>query len=78
MAPKYEFSTENKEDLLWDMNRLQEMGRDVPYEPKPKKAPAPKPESKPAEAAPANPGAEGGEVKKTDQAENGDKKEGEA
>ncbi len=43
MAPKYEFSTENKEDLVWDMHKLQEMGRDVPYEPRPKKKPAPKP-----------------------------------
>ena len=28
MATMYEFSTENKEDLLWDMNKLQEMGRE--------------------------------------------------
>jgi NADH-quinone oxidoreductase subunit I len=48
MAPKYEFSTDNKEDLIWDMNKLQEMGRDVPYEPRPKKKPTPKPAPKPA------------------------------
>ncbi len=78
MAPKYEFSTENKEDLLWDMKKLQEMGRDVPYEAKPKKKPAPKPENKPAAAAPANPSTEGGEAKSTDQVDNNDKKEGEA
>ena len=43
MATMYEFSTENKDDLLWDMKKLQEMGRDVPYTPRPKKKPAPKP-----------------------------------
>ncbi|UCE24112.1 MAG: NADH-quinone oxidoreductase subunit I [Candidatus Zixiibacteriota bacterium] len=73
MAPKYEFSTENKEDLVWDMHKLQEMGRDVPYEPRPKKKPAPKPtppkpeagnsgsDTRPVEppkpSAPVNPGA---------------------
>lgn len=63
MATMYEFSTWNKEDLIWDKDKLQEMGRDVPYE-KPvrkkpaAKKPAPKPENKPAEkpaAAVANP-----------------------
>lgn len=54
MAPKYEFSTENKEDLFWDMNRLQEVGRDVAYEPKPKKKPVPKPEPGAEGSAPAN------------------------
>ncbi|UCD62988.1 MAG: NADH-quinone oxidoreductase subunit I [Candidatus Zixiibacteriota bacterium] len=55
MAGKYEFSTENKEDLLWDMHKLQEVGRDVPYEPKPKKKPAPKPPPAPntGEGSPA-------------------------
>lgn len=38
MANKYEFSTLNKNDLIWDMHKLQEMGRDVPYESKKKKA----------------------------------------
>jgi len=32
MAQKYEFSTTNKEDLIWDIKRLQEVGLDVPYE----------------------------------------------
>jgi NADH-quinone oxidoreductase subunit I len=31
MAAKYEFSTTNKADLMWDSAKLQEMGRDVPY-----------------------------------------------
>ena len=31
MATKYEFSSEHKEDLVWDMKKLQEVGRDVPY-----------------------------------------------
>ena len=61
MATKYEFSTENKEDLVWHTERLQEVGRDVPYEKperkkpevKPAAKPAPKPEAK-AET-PANP-----------------------
>ena len=52
MAPKYEFSTENKSDLTWDVNKLQEMGLDVDYiDTRKKKEPKPKP--KPAEAKPA-------------------------
>jgi NADH-quinone oxidoreductase subunit I len=44
MAPKYEFSTENKADLTWDVNKLQEMGRDVDYiDTRKKKTPKPKP-----------------------------------
>ncbi len=31
MATMYEFSTEHKEDLIWDIKKLQEVGRDVPY-----------------------------------------------
>jgi hypothetical protein len=31
MATKYEFSSECKEDLVWDIKKLQEVGRDVPY-----------------------------------------------
>jgi len=31
MATKYEFSSESKEDLVWDIKKLQEVGRDVPY-----------------------------------------------
>jgi len=30
LATKYEFSTVNKDDLIWDVNKLQEVGRDVP------------------------------------------------
>jgi len=49
LAPKYEFSTLNKEDLIWHTDKLQEMGRDVPYEkPVKKKRPAPKPAAKSA------------------------------
>ncbi|MCD6249635.1 MAG: NADH-quinone oxidoreductase subunit I [candidate division Zixibacteria bacterium] len=64
MAPKYEFSTENKDDLTWDMHKLQEMGRDVDYvDTRKKKIPKPKPaieekpasETKPAEVKPDTP-----------------------
>ncbi len=40
MATKYEFSTLRKDELVYDSKKLQEMGRDVPYEPIPKKKPA--------------------------------------
>lgn len=52
MATKYEFSTLTKEELVWDMKKLQEMGRDVDYvDTRKKKAekPAPEPASKPTE-----------------------------
>ena len=57
MAGKYEFSTVDKDDIIWDVKKLQEVGRDVPYEdtrkkkkPKPAKKPAPaNAEAKPAE-----------------------------
>lgn len=54
MATMYEFSTQNKEDLIWDMKKLLEMGKDVPYTPRPKKKPKPKPAvvTPPAEAKP--------------------------
>jgi len=42
MAGKYEFSTENKEDLVWDVKKLQEIGRDVDYVDRRKKRPAKK------------------------------------
>ncbi|MEW6051348.1 MAG: NADH-quinone oxidoreductase subunit I [Candidatus Zixiibacteriota bacterium] len=60
MAAKYEFSTIRKEDLVWDVKKLQEMGRDVPYvDTRKKKAPAePKPVVKPASAAGETPHAE--------------------
>ena len=52
MTGKYEFSVFSKEELIYDMNRLQELGRDVKYTPKKKKKPAPKPadDSKKAES----------------------------
>jgi NADH-quinone oxidoreductase chain I len=48
MATKYEFSAERKEDLVWDIKKLQEVGRDVPYEDTRKKKKA---AAKPAAAA---------------------------
>ncbi len=48
MTGKYEFATWDKTDLIWHTDKLQEMGRDVPYEPKKKREP--KPAAKPAEA----------------------------
>jgi len=55
MANYYELSTTNKEDLIWDVTKLQEMGRDVPYEDtrkKKKPKPVPKPADPKAEVAP--------------------------
>lgn len=43
MAGNYEMSVEDKDTLVWDMNKLQEMGRDVPYIDTRKKKPTPKP-----------------------------------
>jgi NADH-quinone oxidoreductase subunit I len=48
MAPKYEFSTFNREELIWHKDKLQEMGRDVPYEKPVRKRPTAKPGAKPA------------------------------
>lgn len=48
MATKYEFSTLNKEDLVWHTDKLQEVGRDVPYEKPERKKPEAKPAAKPA------------------------------
>ncbi|NOY89121.1 MAG: NADH-quinone oxidoreductase subunit I [FCB group bacterium] len=42
LATKYEFSTFNKEDTLWDIKKLQEIGRDVPYVDTRKKKPVKK------------------------------------
>ena len=53
MATMYEFSTPDKNELIWDMHKLQAMGRDVDYVDTRKKKPAPKTETKPAAAAPA-------------------------
>jgi NADH-quinone oxidoreductase subunit I len=57
MAGKYEFSTIHKEDLVWDMKKLQEMGLDVSYVDTRKKK-APVAEVKPAAAAPVKPATE--------------------
>lgn len=55
MAPKYEYSTINKSDTVWDMAKLQASGRDVDYvDTRKKKAPA-----APAAAKPAAPVAVG-------------------
>jgi len=51
MATMYEFSDENKENLVWDVKKLQEMGRGVDYvDTRKKKKPAvkAKPADKPA------------------------------
>lgn len=53
MAGKYEFATWDREDLIWHTDKLQEIGRDVPYEPKKKRSPKPKPPSDTAKPAPA-------------------------
>ncbi len=50
MATKYEFSTTNKDDLTWDMKKLQEMGRDVPYIDTRKKKAAVEPKTTPVKA----------------------------
>lgn len=42
LTPKYEFSSYDKASLIYDVHRLQELGRDVDYVPTAKKA-APKP-----------------------------------
>ncbi len=52
LTGKYEFSVYNKADLIYDKEKLQELGRDVKYErkrkPRPAAKPAPKPAAKPA------------------------------
>ena len=65
MATKYEFSTDDKESLTWDMKKLQEIGRDVDYvDTRKKKKPAKetagakpteKPDDKAAEKPPEKP-----------------------
>ncbi len=56
LTPKYEFSSYDKASLIYDVHRLQELGRDVDFVPTAKKA-APKPAAAPAspagDAAPA-------------------------
>jgi len=61
LATKYEFSTFKKEDTLWDMNKLQEVGRDVPYVDTRKK----KPVKKPVEPKPTPPSVEATKDAKT-------------
>jgi NADH-quinone oxidoreductase subunit I len=76
MATKYEFSTLDKGDLVWDVKKLQEVGLDVPYTPKPKKKPKPKPAADKAEAATSK---ETPDSKaKPTQADESDKKAGQA
>ena len=58
MATKYEFSTFDKNDLVWHTDKLQEVGRDVPYEKPERKKPEVKPaapKAAPKPAATANP-----------------------
>lgn len=55
MAGKYEFSTWDKEDLIWHTDKLQEIGRDVPYEPRKKRVPKPKPQPPADSAKPQSP-----------------------
>jgi len=59
LSTKYEFPTDDKTTLVYDMKRLAEEGLDVPYEKPVRKKPAPKPAPKPAAAktddAPAKP-----------------------
>jgi len=53
MTGKYEMSVYDQGELVYDMKKLQELGRDVEYTPKPKKKPAPKPAPKTAESGDA-------------------------
>lgn len=50
MATKYEFSTPTKEDLVWDVHKLQEVGLDVDYVDTRKKKPTK--QAKPVSATP--------------------------
>jgi len=70
LTGKYEFSVFNKADLIYDRDKLQELGRDVKYEKKRKPKPAPRPAAKPSEAATAS--AEKPESTETDKAPSGE------
>lgn len=60
MATKYEFPEYDKDKLVYDSKKLQEMGMDVPYEKPVKKKPvAKKPAEDKAAAASAKPAVEG-------------------
>jgi len=54
LAPKYEFATTDKASLLFTIDKLQDLGRDVKYTPKKKrvakKEPGDKPAAKPVKA----------------------------
>lgn len=93
LTGKYEFSTIDIHDTIWDVNKLQETGRDVDYvDTRKKKAPKPDPkpappqednpkvtEVKPEEKAVANPGPDAGEKKEENENSSEEKKaEGEA
>jgi NADH-quinone oxidoreductase subunit I len=54
LTGKYEFATPDKDSLIFNMERLQGLGRDVKYERK-RKVVAKKAETKPAASSPANP-----------------------
>lgn len=66
LATMYEYSDYDRDNLVWDVNKLQEQGRDVPYEDKRKKKPVKKVVKKdpPAEAQPAAEKPKTEEVKK--------------
>lgn len=55
MAGKYEFSTINKEDLVWNAKKLQDCGRDVDYVDTRKKKPVAAAGDAAAKPAPAKP-----------------------
>lgn len=84
LAPKYEFATYNKEDLIWTTKKLQEVGRDVDYEVTRKKKPAKpapkpdvKPEAKTEEKVEAKPAAPEANPEETPAPESEKKQEGE-
>jgi len=62
LANKYEFSTFDQSTLIYDKDHLTELGRDVPYIPRPKKKPVIKKPAATAKPAGDKPAAE--EVKK--------------
>ncbi|HWR82101.1 MAG TPA: NADH-quinone oxidoreductase subunit I [Candidatus Deferrimicrobium sp.] len=64
LATKYEFSTLSKEDLVWNVQKLQEMGRDVDYVDVRKKKPVPGAAKAPA-AGKAVAGVQSGEASDT-------------
>jgi NADH-quinone oxidoreductase subunit I len=39
MSTKFEYSSNSADDAVWDIKKLQEVGLDVPYTPRPKKKP---------------------------------------